>query len=377
MAKREGKSEEEAELFWQLFHVEDILEMARKQKMTLAEGAFEIGAGLAEFHQHVGEVQEKEVKEKKVVPKLNSLEKQIKSGEKAEKQEGKGLSEYEQIRMRNIRDRLELFNSLDFGMLKTGLKKEKAKTGGPKDALPTREKSRRIKDKEVLERRGDKGANDDDEEDARVPYVDGLRLHELTPLGTDLRNSTKFLSCLSRELRYEDTKPLVSKTKVSNKSKGKKGKKGKRKQKIKLEEQRDEEEKDHFPYYRLVSGNAISPEILSCAAVHPSADFDLVVCGDRSGALCLWLDGAPRLSAGEEERGRARESFANTGRYCAYYPHSDNVRDSVFHFSTTYFIAPLIVKVTHLEFSLNNDTQVISSSADGTLRITDLTAQRY
>lgn len=42
------------ELFWSEHHVEEVLENAKYQEISLAEGAFEIGVAISEFKEKVG-----------------------------------------------------------------------------------------------------------------------------------------------------------------------------------------------------------------------------------------------------------------------------------------------------------------------------------
>ena len=100
------------------------------------------------------------------------------------------------------------------------------------------------------------------------------------------------------------------------------------------------------------------------------------MCGNRSGDLSLWLDGSQRAKkATPEEEARAPGAFKNTGRHCAFHPHSDEVVAIEYCFKDPELILQTL-QVTNVTFVANDSTKVISSSLDGTLRCTDLHSQR-
>jgi hypothetical protein len=73
---------DDMDLFWDEFHVDDVIEKARDREMSISEAAYEVGAAVAEFREAVGPLKEKEVKKKPAPqkpqkPKLTSLEKQV------------------------------------------------------------------------------------------------------------------------------------------------------------------------------------------------------------------------------------------------------------------------------------------------------------
>ena len=97
----------------------------------------------------MGKVREKEDRKSRrsqAAPKQSALEKQVKK----ESKEMAGMSEYERNRLKNIQERLAMFQKLGFNDLKEKMgakgeeKKEKISTASRVEA---REKSRRIQEK--------------------------------------------------------------------------------------------------------------------------------------------------------------------------------------------------------------------------------------
>lgn len=152
---RAAYEDSDQEAFWFEHRVESVLEKVRDQDISIAQGALEVGAAYREFKGKVGELREKKVVVKEKKEEKNAMEKQIDVASKTE-----DMSEYERMRLKNIEERLALFKSLNFGEFKAP-KKEKAETK-EKEAVQSREKSRRIKTKEsqvALGASGDSRAN--------------------------------------------------------------------------------------------------------------------------------------------------------------------------------------------------------------------------
>ena len=71
------------------------------------------------------------------------MEKQVSAADKTD-----GMSEYERIRLKNIEERLAMFKALNFGDFKPE-KKEAKSEAKEKEVVQSRERSKRIKNKEV------------------------------------------------------------------------------------------------------------------------------------------------------------------------------------------------------------------------------------
>ena len=145
----DGKADD-IDAFWSEYHVHQTLESVRDRQMSLATGAFEIGARYSQFKKKVGRIREKEQRRRgaaQAAPRQSALEKQVQK----ESRETAGLSDYERNRLKNIQERLAMFQKLGFNDLKDkltgskeGEKKEKVTTASKVEA---RERSRRIQEK--------------------------------------------------------------------------------------------------------------------------------------------------------------------------------------------------------------------------------------
>jgi len=145
------------EQYWQENSTVNLLEEVRERVSSLDHAAFLLGVSARELQEKVGEIKtEEQVKREKEelkvqqqptikekVKKLSALELQIKEMEKNED----SLSEYEQMRLKNMRERQEMVEMLNFNEDKEELEMLAPKRiVKPKD-YGVREKSSRIKRK--------------------------------------------------------------------------------------------------------------------------------------------------------------------------------------------------------------------------------------
>jgi hypothetical protein len=105
--------ENREKVFWSRQpEVVKIIRAVKSQGISVAEGAFQLGAAVEDLKHRVGQIDppkpKAEVKKVAAKPKLNSLEKEIKF------YEDEGLSDYEKIRLKNIQERFALFNQARF-----------------------------------------------------------------------------------------------------------------------------------------------------------------------------------------------------------------------------------------------------------------------
>jgi len=146
------------EQYWEERSTISLLEEVRERVVTLDQAAFQLGVSARVLLERVGEIkteeqikmekeeqklQQKPVVEKEKVKKLSALELQIKEMEKNED----SLSEYERMRLGNMRERQMMVEMLNFDEDKEELNKmAPKKTNKPRD-FGVREKSSRIKRK--------------------------------------------------------------------------------------------------------------------------------------------------------------------------------------------------------------------------------------
>lgn len=211
------------DMFWAESRAKRLLADGRWRRITASDAALELGCAVSEFEERMGEcyddkIKEKEEKEKEAkknkaaaaAKKLNPLEQQIKVSESS------ATSKYEEIRLKNIMERLAMFQSLDLGSTKAGLDAKGPKKEFKPVDYGTREKSKRLKKiKETNEFRANEN-NDDDKNAKRtnpvavnVPALDSIPVKELVALHVDIPYSVKFFSSLSREVTLHDQREKV------------------------------------------------------------------------------------------------------------------------------------------------------------------------
>ena len=94
-AATDGKAAD-IDAFWGEYHVHQTLESVRDRQMSVATGAFEVGARYSLFKKKVGRIREKEQRKSRGGggPKQSALEKQV----QREAKDTAGMSDYEKNR---------------------------------------------------------------------------------------------------------------------------------------------------------------------------------------------------------------------------------------------------------------------------------------
>ena len=317
--RSEKKLDPEDDEFWQQDHVIDMLTNVKKESMSDVEAAMELGVSRQTIGEKLSEVVfnnnnnfKEPPKPKKV--KLNPLELVAENCSAIEVSDEVGRA-YAEIRMRNIQERLKMFEAMNFGDSKDCAKHDlKRPSTSARDDLPLREKSKRLQDKKTKAMLGSFGDKDRDEDFIRewkVPRTI-LRLEDLSSLHESRTKGSKFLSYLNAEFRGNRDNAQI-----------------------------EEEEISSMKW--MSTCNTMTPYLLRCGDVYHHQHLPIVAVGDMTGNLGVWT---PNLERGPDE-----------GVHCSFRVHSGPINC-----------------VTFNKF----DKEVIfSSGSDGYLRLIDLKGPGY
>jgi len=341
-----GKEED----FWNEDSTQNMMDDVRNRVITVDNAAFQLGVTSAKVMENVGEIKtEAEVEAEKAVakekqqkakqtsskPKLSPLELQIKMAEGKNEDD---LSAYEKMRLNNMRQKLEMFRMM-------GMDEERK---AYQDSMPTtkrvvknnyiapREKSSRLKkiaDQKEIERE-----NEDFYEDSKVERQSPAWVGRFTP-HTAVKSTSSHTQMLSdeemRTLLHVPKLTIATNELIANNLDYHKGERFMQRLYAEVEDLGEEEnlkEDGRWEGMRLIGGGKVSNQEL----VSLDMRGDIVGFGDRVGGVGFWL--------GEKS--------------LVYRPHNLAVCRTLFVGS-------------------GEDTQLVSASHDGTVRVLDFAKQEF